>query len=244
MEVPVMKGVVLKIYIFVLKIYYQSLNIILSPFLEPSKIKGRYELNFWRILKLKRGFFKDHYEQFYTTHFGFDKAFFNGKKILDIGCGPMGSLEWADPASERVGLDPLADSYREFGIDNQKMQYVTAGVEQIPFPDNYFHVVCSFNSLDHLDNLEKAIKEMIRVTAPGGYFLLLTDLRHQPTHCEPVSFSWDIVEKFLPQFELVEENHYEKSAGGMYESILAGLPYDHSNKLPHDGVLSAKFVKL
>lgn len=239
-----MKGLILKIYIFILRIHYRALTIILSFFQEPSKIKARYELKFWRILKLRRGFFNNHYEQFYTTHFALDRAFFNGKKILDIGCGPMGSLEWADVASERIGLDPLADSYHEFGIDNQKMQYVTAEVEQIPFPDNYFDVVCSFNSLDHVDNLEQAIKEIIRVTATGGYFLLLTDLNHKPTHCEPVSFSWDIVERFLPHFKLVEEKHYEKSARGMYESILAGVPYNHADKSRRYAILSAKFIKL
>lgn len=243
-ELPTKKGLFLKIYIFILRIYYRILNITFSFFLEPSKVKGRYELKFWRILRLRKGFYTHHYEHFYTIHFGFDKAFFNGKKILDIGCGPMGSLEWADMSSERIGLDTLADSYKEFGIDNQEMQYVNAGVEQIPFPDNYFDVVCSFNSLDHVDELEKAIKEIIRVTAQGGYFLLLSDLNHKPTSCEPASFSWDIVEKFRPYFKLVEEKHYEKSRQGIYDSILAGVLYNHDDKSLRHGYLSAKFLKL
>src|SRR5687767_10314946 len=36
-----------------------------------------------------------HYEPFYTTVFGLTHADYAGKAVLDIGCGPRGSLEWA-----------------------------------------------------------------------------------------------------------------------------------------------------
>lgn len=208
------------------------------------RIKSRDELNYWKGRKAReKNLSNSHYVYFYTIHFGLDKAFFNGKKILDIGCGPRGSLEWADMVSERVGLDPLANSYRKLGTDNHKMQYVAARSEQIPFPDEYFDVVCSFNSLDHVDNLDQTINEIMRVIAHGGLFLLLTELNHDPTACEPIVYSWDIVEKFLAHLKVVEEKHYEKSAAGMYESIRAGVPYNHANKLQRYGILSAKFIK-
>ena len=93
-----------------------------------------------------------HYAHFYTTHFGFEEEYYRGKRVLDIGCGPRGSLEWAAMAEERVGLDPLADSYRELGTDAHAMDYCCAPAEKIPYPDGHFDVVCSFNSLDHVDD--------------------------------------------------------------------------------------------
>ena len=39
-------------------------------------------------------------------YFNLDKSFYKNKRILDVGCGPRGSLEWDDMALERVGLDP------------------------------------------------------------------------------------------------------------------------------------------
>lgn len=146
-------------------------------------------------------------------------------------------------AAERIGLDPLADAYCELGTNKHKMRYVNAPSERIPFPDEYFDVVSSFNSLDQVDNLDQTISEIIRVLTPGGLFLLLTELNHSPTPTEPMVFSWDIVKKFLPSLKLTEEKHYEKSKGGMYESILAGIPYNHANKLRRYGILSAKFIK-
>jgi ubiquinone/menaquinone biosynthesis C-methylase UbiE len=41
------------------------------------------------------------------------------------------------------------------------------GAGQIPFPDAYFDVVCSLNSLDHVDDFDKVAAEIIRVLAPG-----------------------------------------------------------------------------
>jgi ubiquinone/menaquinone biosynthesis C-methylase UbiE len=215
--------------------------------MNPSQaIKERSALKYWKDRKEREGVLKNkHYEQFYTKHFGVDYDFYKDKAILDIGCGARGSLEWADMAKRRVGMDPLADEYVKLEGKNHKMEYKKGYSENIPFPDNSFDVVCSFNSFDHVDNLEKSIKEIGRVVKPGGYFLLLPDIHEKPTVREPQVFSWDVVKKFTPPFELLEEKHYEKSeqSRGMYEGILANVPFDHANPSGRYGIISAKFRK-
>src|ERR1700740_2794433 len=57
----------------------------------------------------------DHYLQSYTLAFDLKPSFYTGKRILDIGCGPRGSLESADLGAERVGLDPLVPEYVKLG---------------------------------------------------------------------------------------------------------------------------------
>lgn len=207
--------------------------------------KEKAEFTYWSDVKTTEGnLANEHYTYFYTEHFSLDIEFYHNKKILDLGCGPRGSLEWADLAAERVGLDPLVGRYKQLGIDHHKMQYVEARSEKIPFPEKYFDVVCSFNSLDHVDNLDQTIQEIIRVTKPGGFFLLLTDVNHKPTACEPISFSWDIKDKFLPAFDILDEKRYEKKSGGLYESIRTGIVYDATDVSERYGVLSVKFKKL
>ena len=206
--------------------------------------KGQHELRYWSAVKEKESVLRNSwYEYFYTTHFGLTRDDYVGKKVLDIGCGPRGSLEWADTAAIRIGLDPLAESYRVLGADRHKMTYVAASSDAMPFPDGHFDVVCSFNSLDHVDDLQATIQEIRRVTAKGALFLLLTDVNHPPTVCEPVSFSWDIVDKLCQVFTLVQEAHYEKRAGGMYQSLKARELYDHGNSEQRYGILSAMFKK-
>lgn len=43
--------------------------------------------------------------------------------------------------------------------------------------------------------------------------------------------------------KLIEAKHYEKFEEGIYESILANIPYDHHNKTKRCGFLSAIFIK-
>lgn len=41
-------------------------------------------------------------------------------------------------------------------------------IENIPFPDEYFHMIISSHVLEHVKNLENAISELYRVLKPGG----------------------------------------------------------------------------
>lgn len=206
--------------------------------------KATHELKYWaRVKDKERVLHNSWYEYFFTLHFGLQRDYYADKRVLDIGCGPRGSLEWADMTALRVGLDPLADSYRSLGADRQKMTYASAPAEAIPYPANYFHVVSSFNSLDHVDDVDAVLREIVRVVCPGGLFLLLTDVNHPPTICEPRSFSWDLVNQIKAMFLLIDERHFEKTAAGMYQSLTAGIAYDHTNSAARYGILSAKFRK-
>ena len=113
------------------------------------------------------------------------RSFYRGKRVLDVGCGPRGSLEWLTGTALRIGLDPLAHGYRRFGTGRHRMIYVASRAEALPFTDASFDVASSFNSLDHVDDLRATVSEIRRILAPCGSFLLLTDIRHEPTILEP-----------------------------------------------------------
>ncbi len=217
----------------------------LRDFLLRSKTFKKYkELQYWKNLKKAcNGLPRSSAYEFYTTHFSLSKDFYTDKKILDIGCGPCGDLEWADNASERIGIDPLARKYLKLGANKHKMKYIQAFAESMPFDDEYFDVVSSFNSLDHVDDINKTISEIARVCKKEGLFLLLTEVNHVSTPCEPQTFGFDIVNSFLSYFNILEERHYENKAGGLYESILQGISYDHSDAFRRTGILLVKFKK-
>jgi 2-polyprenyl-3-methyl-5-hydroxy-6-metoxy-1,4-benzoquinol methylase len=177
--------------------------------------KHEAELSYWRGRAAAEGTLRnEHYMPLYTDAFGLPTNFYSGKRVLDIGCGPRGSLEWCDMASERVGLDPLVPQYLKLGAIAHKMTYVAASSDRIPFPDAHFDVVTCLNALDHVDDLDSTIKEIKRVTRPGGRFLLSTEVNHPPTPTEPVSLSEDSLFLFLPEFEITANR-------------LIGTPEDH-----------------
>jgi SAM-dependent methyltransferase len=135
-----------------------------------------------------------HYERVFTVQFGLSPSFFDAQRVLDVGCGPRGSLEWATGAARRVGLDPLVERYRELGIARHAMEYVAAPAERMPFADASFDVVASLNSLDHVDDVDAAVAEITRVAAPGATWLLTVEVGHEPTATEPHSLPWDFAE--------------------------------------------------
>jgi SAM-dependent methyltransferase len=191
----------------------------------PVREKNRHELAYWRHRHEKEAgtLARGHFEYFYTAFFGLSRTDYAGKRVLDIGCGPRGSLEWISAEAECVGLDPLVDSYRALGIDRHRMKYVQAGAEKIPFPAGHFDVVASFNNLDHVDDLQQAITEIKRVTAPGGVFLLITEVEHPPTPTEPHFLPRTIARQFEPEFEVLSEGSCAMTHDlGIYDSLRAG----------------------
>jgi len=190
----------------------------------PSKDDA--EMGYWRgRLEIEGVLGNAHYEHVFTAQFGLEPAFFHGKRVLDVGCGPRGSLEWATGAAARVGLDPLADRYRELGIERHAMSYVRAPAERMPFGDASFDVVASLNSLDHVDDVDRAVGEITRVAAPGATWLLTVEVGHEPTATEPHSLSWDVAESFAGwQVQWTARNGL-RADHDIYASIDEGLAY-------------------
>jgi SAM-dependent methyltransferase len=198
-----------------------------------AQFKRYHELRYWRGVtrpirndRARLEHERSHYEHFFTAFFGLTRDDYAGKALLDIGCGPCGSLEWAAEARERVGLDPLADEYRKLAHDTQKMSYCAALSEAIPFPDGHFDCVSTLNSLDHVDDVAATVKEIKRVTAPGGRILLIVEIGHAPTPTEPHYLDESIVEAFAPEFEVVSERTFGvRDDHNLYASLLDAIPY-------------------
>lgn len=209
-----------------------------------KKYKEAHELAYWRSrMEIEKKLVNDHYRFFYTDYFDLSPAFYNDKRILDIGCGPRGSLTWAVNAAERVGLDTLVDKYLAMGADQHNMQYVNAPAEAIPYVDRYFDVVCSFNSLDHVDSLNDAIKEIHRVLKDSGVFLLIVEINHSPTPTEPVEIR-DLHGLFGALFEIRNQRKYEiGELHDIYGQIKANCRYDESDGTDRPAIMTAMLVK-
>jgi ubiquinone/menaquinone biosynthesis C-methylase UbiE len=151
-----------------------------------TRLKEWKEFRYWRKKQAQEiDLTNTHYAWFYTECFGLGLADYSGHKLLDVGCGPRGSLEWARTAAEAVGVDPLADRYRTLQKRDQRMSYVNAYAEAMPFANSHFDDVFCFNALDHTADFRRALAEIERVLRPGGRFLLITEVNHEPTLAEP-----------------------------------------------------------
>ena len=207
--------------------------------------KEKNELYYWKRIKIAENEMRNlHYEFFYTKHFEIEKSWYDNKVLLDIGCGPRGSLEWAKNAKRRIGIDPLATEYLKLGADKHEMDYISSGSEQIPLNDAECDAIFSFNSLDHVENVSLTIGEIKRCLASNGVFLLLVEVNHPATACEPHTLSpKDIMEQFSPELEVDSIKLFKPKAKGLYESIKLGDIYSDPINCKEIGWFSAKFIK-
>ncbi len=96
------------------------------------------------------------------------------RRILDIGCGEgQVSRRLAGPGVEVVGLDPTASQVRSAYERGGSARYLRAGAEALPCGDGQFDTVVLCLAIEHVMAVETAIREVSRVLAPGGRFLLL-----------------------------------------------------------------------
>ncbi len=210
----------------------------------PVRWKQYNELKYWKERKAKGLLSDDNYKYFYTSHFGLDESYYSGKTILDIGCGPKGSLEWAAMAKRRIGLDPLAKEYLKLGAARHQMEYIDSPAENIPLQDSECDAVFSFNSLDHVHDIARTIKEIKRILRAGGIFLLLVEVNHPPTACEPHKLTpGRLIEWLKPEFVCKSLQLYRPAAKGMYASILANEVLPNPEDSEEIGYMSAHFVR-
>lgn len=200
------------------------------------------EIRYWKRQAKSGQLENSWYQDLFTTPFGLTVADYDQKRILDIGCGPRGSLEWADNASERVGLDPLVEKYRSLNIDLHAMSYVNARSEAIPFDDDYFDFVSCINALDHVDDVKQTLQEIIRVLKPGGCFLLMVDIGHDPTLSEPHTLNWNLLDHYSDTCETLINKQFEQ-LGSAAQSVTRGAELDASDLQGREGVLLAMLRK-
>lgn len=99
-----------------------------------------------------------------------------GKRTLDVGCG--GGLlaeEFAHLGCAVTGIDPSGKSI-ESARDHARregfaIEYRQGVGEDLPFPDGAFEIVYCCDTLEHVNDLGKVIREISRVLKPGGVFL-------------------------------------------------------------------------
>jgi ubiquinone/menaquinone biosynthesis C-methylase UbiE len=120
-----------------------------------------------------------------------------GRDVLECGCGTGLLLErFAEFARSAKGIDLSPGMLRR--ASERGLDVVEGSVTHLPFADEQFDVTCSFKVLAHVPEIGLALREMARVTRPGG--VVLAELYN------PISMR-GLLKRFGPAGKISRETH-------------------------------------
>jgi SAM-dependent methyltransferase len=98
-------------------------------------------------------------------------------EVLDAGCGVgYGSAFLGGVARRVVGVDRDANAiaYARERYARPNVEFLVGDVLQLDFSDASFDAVCSFETIEHVDEVDALLGETARVLRPGGIFVAST----------------------------------------------------------------------
>jgi len=131
--------------------------------------------------------------------------------FVDVGCGRgnLRSFVW-DHCEKYIGVDAV--KYSELPEDIEII-ICDLNTGKIPLPEGFADVVCSVETIEHLENPRAFMRELVRLTKPGGLLIVTT----------PNQLS------LLSKLTLILKNQFNgfQEAPGLYPAhITALLPID------------------
>jgi SAM-dependent methyltransferase len=111
-----------------------------------------------------------------------------GASVLDLGCGYGGRTvefqQMVGGLAIGIDVDPrmLGPAARFAASEGPgPVAYAAAVGEALPFADDSFDLIFSYDVLEHVEDPERCLEECARVLKPGGMFLLVFPPYFHPT---------------------------------------------------------------
>ena len=186
-------------------------------FLDALYYKGQAEFNLWADSILPSIEYEDERYRTISTEVGriFDG---NGKKILDVGCGKgryLNNLSEDYPDNRYYGVD-LSDNVLRY-ITKPEISKKEGSLTNIGYENNQFDLTYSCEALEHAIDVRSAIREMARVTKPGGTIVVIDKNRDEYGRFEIKDWEvWfglealkSLMEEFCSEVKVLKKLNYE-----------------------------------
>lgn len=107
----------------------------------------------------------------------FAENYCRGKRVLDLGCGEgYGTYYLSQFALEAVGVDrdPAIISYAKNKYKKGNLNYLVSGAEQLNLLPKSFDLICSFQVIEHIEDVKSYLENIKTLLADGGIFICST----------------------------------------------------------------------
>jgi 2-polyprenyl-3-methyl-5-hydroxy-6-metoxy-1,4-benzoquinol methylase len=127
--------------------------------------------------------------------------------IVDVGCGRGNLYSYVKAKCDRyVGVDVV--KYEEFP-PSLEFKSVNLDSGKVDLPENFADVICSVETIEHLENPRVFVRELVRLVKPNGLIVVTT----------PNQLS------LLSKLTLILKNQFNafQEAAGLYPSHITAL---------------------
>lgn len=141
----------------------------------------------------------------------FARGLVAGRRVLDAACGEgYGSALLAETASRVVGVDvsPQAVEHATARYGAANLEFQQADCLALPFPDDEFDCVVSFETLEHLEDHEQLLAEFKRVLRTGGFLLISTPDKAIYTDQQGNRNEYHVAELYRDEFDALLDRHF------------------------------------
>ena len=97
-----------------------------------------------------------------------------GGNILDVGCGTGRLLKQLNGVN-RFGLDISSEYLKR--LETEEITLCLSRIEDMPFKNDYFDMVVCTDVLEHVEDLNECLRNIVRVLKPEGTLLLRVPYR-------------------------------------------------------------------
>jgi len=141
----------------------------------------------------------------------FAREFVAGLKVLDAACGEgYGSALLATAASYVAGADisETAVEHARGRYAAEKLDFFVSDCLSLPFDDDEFDCVVSFETLEHLEDHQGLMTEFRRVLNPGGFLLLSSPDKAIYTDRQQNRNEYHVRELYRDELESLLQAHF------------------------------------
>lgn len=175
-----------------------------------AQYRGPYRVH----LKRRRDYIQTIIKNWYNSHFPGIQNF----QVIDIGCGDGQHLMWLKdyPNIDLYGSDYNLLRLRRASKNVPSARLLLMNILDIPFDDNYFHIILCNHVLEHIENDIGALRKMKRVLSQNGILILGIPNEGSPW--------WQLAYSLEPELRTITDHVHFYTASTINKKIsLAGL---------------------
>ena len=151
--------------------------------------------------------------QQHINRYHFASHLCKNKLVLDVACGTGYGSDYLikNGAKNVTGLDISAEAidYAKYNYKNPNLTFIVGDATKLPFKNEYFDIIVSFETIEHINEYKKFLEECKRVLKKGGVFVCSTpNKRFNSKFLKKQLNPFHVIEFYPEEFQILMNNYF------------------------------------